>query len=108
MPYILLIVTIVFATARFIVPVTGKINKSDIFKDMAHIWIGILIGIAWLVVLLRRVVEEAKRRSRLTGEQNWSWWVVTELLQYTNNAAWYVYLAVILTIIEVIAFLVRQ
>lgn len=31
---------------RFIVPVTGGINHDDIFKDLAHIFVGILIGMA--------------------------------------------------------------
>ena len=43
----LTIITLWFAVARFIVPVTGEINKKDFFKDAAHIWVGILIGVSF-------------------------------------------------------------
>lgn len=42
----LIAVSIAFGIARFIVPVSGKVNKADVYKDMAHIWVGVLIGIA--------------------------------------------------------------
>lgn len=41
----IILITASFGIARFFVPVSGKINNGDIFKDMAHIWVGILIGI---------------------------------------------------------------
>lgn len=44
--YIILAVSVVFGVARFIVPVEGKIIKGDIYKDMAHLWVGGLIGAA--------------------------------------------------------------
>ena len=43
-----LIVTVIFGFLRFIVPVEGKINKKDVFKDLAHIWVGVLIGLAFV------------------------------------------------------------
>lgn len=39
-------VTLILAMLRFIVPVSGKINVGDIYKDLAHIWWGILFGFA--------------------------------------------------------------
>ena len=36
----------IFGVLRFVVPVSGKINRNDIYKDLAHIWVGILIGAA--------------------------------------------------------------
>lgn len=43
----LFLVTVLFGVLRFVVPVEGKINKQDIFKDLAHIWVGLLIGVAF-------------------------------------------------------------
>lgn len=42
-----ILITIIFGILRFILPVSGEINKKDIFKDMAHIWVGILFGLAY-------------------------------------------------------------
>lgn len=47
MPFaVLIVVSVVFGVARFVVPVSGAINRADIYKDLAHIWVGILIGVA--------------------------------------------------------------
>ncbi len=35
---------LVIGFLRFTLPVEGKVNKKDIFKDLAHIWVGFLIG----------------------------------------------------------------
>ncbi len=35
-----------FAVSRFIVPVEGKLVKKDVFKDMAHLYVGFLFGAA--------------------------------------------------------------
>ena len=69
---ILVVVSIAFGVARFIVPVSGKINKGDIYKDLAHIWVGVLIGVAvmcpslwWLpaaMTLLEVVAFIARRK----------------------------------------------
>ncbi len=64
--------SLLFGYLRFVVPVSGKVNPSDIFKDMAHIWVGILIGAALV----------------LGG-----WWWLSP---------------VALTILEVVAFIVRR
>lgn len=72
--YVLIAIAIVFAIARFIVPVEGKINKKDFFKDFAHLFVGFLFGYA-----------------------------VTDPTDYLK---WSVPIA--LTIVEVIAFLVRK
>lgn len=42
---ILIIISLGFSIARFLVPVRG-LDFRDTFKDMAHIWVGILLGIA--------------------------------------------------------------
>lgn len=44
--WIILLVAIGFGIARFLVPVTGGINHADIFKDAAHIVIGLMFGYA--------------------------------------------------------------
>ena len=73
MIYVLLLITIGFGIARFIVPVEGKINKRDIFKDMAHLFVGFVFGYA-------------------ANGSDWEPWA----------------LAVGLTVLEVVAFLVRK
>lgn len=40
------LISICFAILRFVIPVEGKVNKKDIYKDLAHIWVGVLIGYA--------------------------------------------------------------
>lgn len=42
----LAVVTAIFGVLRFVVPVAGEVNHADIFKDLAHIWVGVLIGVA--------------------------------------------------------------
>lgn len=58
-------VTLMFSILRFVVPVSGKVNRADIFKDLAHIWVGVLLGAAiatgnlvdWVLPTLITVVE---------------------------------------------------
>lgn len=41
---ILAAVAIVFGVLRFVLPVEGKINKADIYKDLAHLFVGGVFG----------------------------------------------------------------
>lgn len=66
-----IIISIVFVVFRFTLPFEGVINKADIFKDMAHLWVGFTFGLG------------------------------------TTNRK-YLYLGVLLTILEVIAFKYHQ
>lgn len=75
----LLLVSLAFGIARFIVPVEGKINKKDIFKDMAHLWVGFLFGAA--AFSIHASVWEAP-----------AWWA----------------LPIGLTVLEVAAFFIRK
>lgn len=43
---ITLIVSVAVGGLRFVLPVSGGVNKADIYKDMAHLWVGGLIGAA--------------------------------------------------------------
>lgn len=45
MQTIVILIAIAFAVSRFFVPVSGRINRGDIYKDFAHIFVGVLIGI---------------------------------------------------------------
>lgn len=38
------IITIAFVVARFIMPFESVVHHDDIFKDMAHLWVGFLLG----------------------------------------------------------------
>lgn len=84
MYYFLLFISALFAVARFVVPVEGRIEPADIFKDVAHIWVGVLFGVAGAISMLRRNSE--------WKDYKYNWWV----------------LPIGLTIIEVIAFFVRK
>lgn len=72
--FALLMIAAVFGVLRFIVPVEGAIAKEDVFKDLAHIFVGFAFGYA----------AYAKTR--------WELWAIP----------------VILTIAEVVAFVVRK
>lgn len=45
--YVLLAVCAVFGVLRFILPVSGKVEKKDIFKSLAHVFVGGLFGAAF-------------------------------------------------------------
>ena len=66
-------ITIVFGVLRFTLPVTGEINKKDIFKDLAHVFVGTIIGLA-------------------IGAQSWD----------------YGTLAILITVLEIVAFITRK
>lgn len=81
---VLFVVTLAFAIARFVVPVEGTINPADFYKNFAHIWVGILIGVAGAISWIR-----------LHGE-----WKDTKLNWWS--------LPIAITIVEVVAFFVRM
>lgn len=82
--WLLTAVTIVFSVARFFVPITGQINHADLFKDLAHLFVGLLFGYA----LATTINKPRFYCERLSAKPYW-------------------FLAISLTILEVIAFLVR-
>lgn len=47
MPDLVIVAAILFAIARFVVPVEGAVSQPDIFKDFAHLFVGGLFGAAW-------------------------------------------------------------
>lgn len=84
--YVLFFVSLAFAVARFVVPVEGAINPADIFKDAAHLWVGVLFGFAAAVswVNNRATIDEVSFETK--------WWS----------------LPIALTVVEVVAFFVRS
>lgn len=86
LPAILIVLlTLGFAVARFLVPVHG-LNKGDIFKDLAHVYVGGLLGAA--IVLLAILLGHLCATKKTT----WIAWA----------------LAIGLTIVEVVAFFGRS
>ncbi len=81
-------VTLAFAIARFIVPVHG-LDHSDIFKDFAHIWVGILVGGAGMAWWFEK---------KATG---------AEVYGTPHTSTKMGFLAVTITVVEVVAFFVR-
>lgn len=47
MKNLFIILTILFGLLRFILPSSGQINQEDIFKDLAHIYVGVLFGLGY-------------------------------------------------------------
>lgn len=68
---LLIFVAAVFGILRFLLPVAGKVNRADIYKDLAHIFVGFLLGYG-----------------------------------FADHAGWW--LAGALTVLEVVAFIVRK
>lgn len=87
MLWVLLYITAVFGILRFTLPVEGRINKKDIYKDLAHIWIGLLFGMAL---------------------------ATTDVVQYVDgswglDSNWWIWaMAIGITVLEVVAFVVRK
>ena len=59
---VLILSTYVLCVLRFALP-THNLNPQDIFKDIAHVYVGILIGLAskhksiWFLVAILIIVE---------------------------------------------------
>lgn len=51
MIYVIFLITVAIGVARFIVPVSGELNTADIYKDLAHLWVGFLFG--WFAANLK-------------------------------------------------------
>ena len=93
--------TIAFGILRFIVPVSGAINKAAIFKDLAHIFVGGLFGAAILATALYKLM------------QSWTVYQLPEgVLSVQHKVSKYCailwVLAVSLTILEVVAFVLLK
>ena len=52
MIYLVAVVTVIFAVLRMVLPSSGHVNHDDIFKDLAHLYVGGMFGaaIAWTYV----------------------------------------------------------
>ncbi len=83
---VLLLVSVVFGVLRFVVPVSGKIEQRDVYKDLAHIWVGLLFGVAIAFSLVEPVIREF----------------------YVDSVHRYWLLPIALTVLEVVAFIVRR
>lgn len=56
-----------FAISRFFVPVHG-LSREDVYKDMAHVFIGILLGVY------------VRGRKDLEGHSDYCGWLATGLI----------------------------
>jgi len=94
-----LVGTISFVILRFIVPISGVINKADIFKDVAHCFVGGLFGAAILATTLRKCINESWAVYTLPSS-------VLGLQDKVNKYCFVLWvLAISLTTLEVVAFL---
>ena len=85
---LILVVTSLVGVSRFIVPISG-LDAEDIYKDMAHLWVGFLFGAA---VYCPWKLRNSYDCYNSDGDEKVFLWVF----------------ALGLTAIEVIAFLVRS
>jgi hypothetical protein len=64
MKYIILTLAMLFGALRFTLPVSG-INQADTFKDLAHVFVGMTLGLAiasqnklyWIIFVTLCVLE---------------------------------------------------
>lgn len=95
--FALLIIAAVFGILRFVVPVEGVIAKEDVFKDLAHCYVGGLFGAAIL----------ATKRT-FSGMETRDYRIVFAIVEAVM-AEWVLWsLAVGLTVLEIVAFVVRK
>ena len=45
MVYSVVALAVVFGVLRFVLPVSGGVNKADIYKDLAHVFVGFAFGV---------------------------------------------------------------
>ena len=70
-----------FGVLRFIVPVSGVLNQADVFKDFAHIALGLTLGLA-----IAFTTTPATKAVKI------AWWLIPSAL----------------TVLEVVAFFARH
>lgn len=104
MKYVALL-TAAFGIGRFFMPATGQIHNDDIFKDVAHLFVGGLYGAAILATFVHNWLFSLKWEACCTVAL-----LVQEMLDgictrvmYTSQGLWA--LALGLTAVEVVAFL---
>lgn len=83
-----LAVTAAFAILRFVLPVSGSVNHADIFKDLAHVWVGILFGVGLSRIMATERGEDLRARH--------------------VNEGFFLILGILLTGVEVVAFAARH
>lgn len=103
---ILLVLAVALGIARFIVPVEGKIDHADIFKDIAHLFVGGVFGAAILATICVLTLDKmAISWGELSQRDAW----LAEMRRQIAAAMWFLWaIAWGLTALEVVAFLVRQ
>lgn len=77
-----------FGVARLVMPTVSEIHREDIFKDMAHLFVGWLFGAAMLAVGYRR-------------SNPWD-------SDFSQDSKLYWFLALAMTVLEVVAFKLHQ
>ncbi len=95
-----------FGLARFLVPVEGKIDHADVFKDFAHLFVGGLFGAAILATALTRKIDRISTLMGPLGDVDI--WIakIRHCIASTGRSLWI--LAIGLTVLEIVAFIVRQ
>lgn len=115
MTWILLIVCTGFAIVRFYVPVHG-INNADVFKDMAHLFVGGLFGAAiYATVAAWRISADIEQLEQLDhtnsdytqAVRDYILILVAAHVHAKTMATQLWVMAVGLTVVEVVAFFTR-
>ena len=95
-----IIIAVAFAVARFVVPVEGKISHDDVFKDLAHLFVGGCFGAAILATANRRRLGQWLSNIDVLYE-------VAEA-KFHREALQLWVVAIGLTVLEIVAFVVRK
>jgi nucleoside recognition membrane protein YjiH len=86
---VVLVLAVLIGIARFVLPVEGRISHDDIFKDIAHLFVGGVFGAA---ILATHHACDIITPLWLAMLKTWRLWTI----------AWG------LTVLEVIAFIARR
>jgi hypothetical protein len=91
--FVVVLACAAFAAARFLMPFESVIDRGDFFKDAAHLFVGGLFGAGL------RCGDPSSRYLRL----------VPGIVPWLKRRSWFhLGLAIVLTVLEVIAFKFHQ
>jgi hypothetical protein len=121
----LALVTVVFAVLRLFIVPARPLATEDIFKDLAHLWVGGLLMAAavvtWMILKsLRKLADKCSNESILCfqrgdEEKHWLWrdrslaitWAI-EQIALPRIVKWFWILGLGLTAVEIIAFAIGK
>jgi len=93
--FLVVVACVAFGIARLSMPVVSEIHHDDIFKDAAHLFVGGLFGACGMAYSVRHLLKFSPVDT----------WLAVVILK---TARLYLCLAVGMTILEVVAFVIHK